>query len=192
MHRAELRRNIKHRASILLFPWGQDVLLYQLWCVAIYAEYCQLGILTWALVSKDFSQDLIMIDGLPKGLISVSRLIDTTWPKAPTLGHNVGLSDMASLYPKTIWVWLTPTLNHIVRPSGMTQDTQAKKNAVDYLPEAEAKSRLLLGQGQILYSTYGWLENLGISIFLHVNCIFSSINLHFVPKTFIFLHEISV
>lgn len=77
--------------------------------------------------------------------MSVSRLTDTMWPKAPTLNHLIGLSGMTSLQSKVCPV---STINHAVRLSSLTPGSQANQDTPtrhdiqefsDYVPEAEVK-----------------------------------------------------
>lgn len=155
MRRAESRRSSKHRASIVLSPWSQDA--FQLWCVAILTEYCQPGKLTWALVFRNIVGAYLHRRNywLPKWLISVSRLTNTTWLKAPTLSPSVGLSALARPCCKTIQVWLTPTWNHIIRLTIMSQDIQAKEKHMDYLSEAGQRAGFTWGKAKFFTKYMG-------------------------------------
>ena len=59
----------------------------QQWCVIIHTEYCQLGKLTWAFVSREFtgtqSQRHMTACVTDLGFLLLQRRADTTWPKAP-------------------------------------------------------------------------------------------------------------
>ena len=57
------------------------------WCIIIHTQYCQLGKLTWAFVSRDFTwtQSWRHMTACVTDLsfLLLQRRDDTTWPKAP-------------------------------------------------------------------------------------------------------------